>query len=462
MLKKISSILLMALLLSQVCLAQEIKIESNNALFRTGGVYEGEVELSPVADESYFEGFYSGVPFHEYVALYVTEYVAAYDELPEVIDGIASYGITESTLKDYYFDATVRHPELLLKTACSASLNQQGIIVEISPRFLVGSVSEMKIAQKEIEDGIKEYVDFASDYDTPLEKLLAIHDKMVENCVYDERVMSDDPSVVAQAPDSVYHAIGVFRDKFAVCQGYSQATYAICKELGIEADFCVSNDINHMWNFIKLGGKWYHYDMTNDDPVDEQGRAIHTFFMVSDGGLEPSAHGNSWRRYDGGELYTCNDTTYESDHLFNLSLYFKGYRGEDGFYHAYMGVSVPASEIDTVADIKSKDLYTGAVVVVPFVTEGIYTTTENGEQLQKKGTNLYMAEFTTRSIASAMPILKFRDTFTCMPVRASMADNSLYLRLLAVEAENLTVSDFTSFVLNSQNLTPYSTKKAWD
>ena len=65
---------------------------------------------------------------------------------------------------------------------------------------------------------------------------------------------------------------------------------------------------NHTWNRIKLGGKWYHVDVTWDDPVPDQlGYAIHTYFLVSDAFLSSTDDGKrphyGWKGY--GDDIAC-------------------------------------------------------------------------------------------------------------------------------------------------------------
>ena len=55
----------------------------------------------------------------------------------------------------------------------------------------------------------------------------------------------------------------------AVCDGYAYAFQKIMKHLHIPCRFVVgrSGKIGHGWNMVKLEGKWYHIDVTFDDPI---------------------------------------------------------------------------------------------------------------------------------------------------------------------------------------------------
>ena len=49
--------------------------------------------------------------------------------------------------------------------------------------------------------------------------------------------------------------------------------------------------MNHIWNLIKIDGKWYHVDVTWDDPImDKPGRVKHDNFLRSDDGIKDTDH----------------------------------------------------------------------------------------------------------------------------------------------------------------------------
>lgn len=429
---------------------------------RTGGVsYEFEKLQEMPEDALALPNFFAEVPFGERLMASMEAYIEETGKLPAAID-VEGEGITLENLDDTYYSYVLRNPQLLLHTAIRYyDPEGDGVIEAFAPVFMVNDVDEFYEARQAMYSGMQEYLALAAEYEDPVEKLLALHDKMVELCVYDSRVMSSDPAVQAQAPKTVYHALGVFRDKFAVCQGYSQAFYMLGKEIGIEIDLCESDEANHMWNYVKLDDKWYYMDMTNDDPDDAQGRAAHTFFLFSENKLIPIAHGTDYERVGGGISPVCNDTKYDTDHFFNLPIAFKGYREADGKYHARVDFKSNAGGFETVLEFRSDTLYTGPVLLAPIVVEGNYTTTENGQQVQKRAINLYMVEYPLRSVGATFPVIRFGNRYSPLPERASMNKNTVYMRLLLVDVEDIDLSLFTSYLFGINTLTPYSTKNNW-
>ena len=437
---------------------EEAFIEPRSPLI--GVAYE-EITAIPVAGaEENSISFFNNLPFDEYIAQGILES----EDLPTEIPVPSHYNIKRESLEDVYYDAIMRHPEALLKIGGSCECDpESGFVSSIFPKYLVANKAEADTARQQMAEEVEKYKSLANKYDTDLEKLLVIHDKMVADCDYDVRVLKAE--TINDAPDSVYYALGVFQDRLAVCQGYSQALYMIAKELGIELDFCVSNEIDHMWNYVKLDGKWYHMDMTNDDPVVKDGdnlspsediRARHTYFLVSDGGLSPTAHGTSWRRYGGGESYICSDTKYESDHLFNMMIPFTASRADDGYFHVSAGFGqIPV-------DFKSKSLYTGAVVASPCIIKESYTVTENGVETEKERTNLYLAQYATKNVPKLLPIVRWgNNEIQVSTVQKALQKNGGLLQLVSPAITEEQIESFSTFLLDSVKLTPYATKATW-
>ena len=92
-------------------------------------------------------------------------------------------------------------------------------------------------------------------------KALRLHDFIVRNCEYDlEVAKSKDISPLAR---SAYSAL--VRHK-AVCEGYSIAYRHLLNMADIPNVVLDSKEMNHSWNYVQINGKWYHVDVTFDDP----------------------------------------------------------------------------------------------------------------------------------------------------------------------------------------------------
>lgn len=99
------------------------------------------------------------------------------------------------------------------------------------------------------------------------------HDTIIENCTYD------------LSTEFCGTAYGALVEGRALCQGYSYAFGYLCNLVGIENTYVTGYaGEEHMWNMVKINGRWYHVDVTWDDPTMSGGEEYVTYdyFCVSD------------------------------------------------------------------------------------------------------------------------------------------------------------------------------------
>lgn len=140
-----------------------------------------------------------------------------------------------------------------------------------------------------------------------LEKALAVHEHFVRNYEYDLTY-------------SIYDFEELFVEKTGVCQSYADGyTYIMNECLGIECYTLSSYDMNHAWNVIKIDGKWYHVDVTWDDPLwvgsgDWFGATRHEYFLLSSKAIRDEEHGHDtydWVVWALEDLPQMNSTKYD-------------------------------------------------------------------------------------------------------------------------------------------------------
>lgn len=107
------------------------------------------------------------------------------------------------------------------------------------------------------------------------DKIKTIHDYIINNTKYDE--LRVENNISKYSSDTAY---GPLFEGFGICNGYSDLMKIFLHELGIESIKIASE--NHIWNLVKLDNKWYHLDLTWDDPVLENGKDIidYNYFMI--------------------------------------------------------------------------------------------------------------------------------------------------------------------------------------
>ena len=125
-----------------------------------------------------------------------------------------------------------------------------------------------------------------------VEKALRLHDFLVHICDYDHVAKeTNDQSSLAR---TVYSAL--VRRK-AVCEGYAMAYRYLLNAAGIVSDVAVSVSTSHIWNYVRIYGKWYHVDVTYDNAFgvgspSKGSNVCHHHFLMSDLKAKATGHSN--------------------------------------------------------------------------------------------------------------------------------------------------------------------------
>lgn len=119
------------------------------------------------------------------------------------------------------------------------------------------------------------------------EKVKAVHDYVVSNVAYD--------TTYSQANNAPYFALTKGK---TLCNGYAMLVYKMLEELDIPVRLISgkAGGDSHAWNLVQLDGKWYHLDVTWDDPTpDKKGQVTYDYYLLADDEIRQS---HSWK--DGG------------------------------------------------------------------------------------------------------------------------------------------------------------------
>lgn len=207
--------------------------------------------------------------------------ISAWENYKDSCD-VSSYGITVDEMGSIYFETLNTHPEYFYVAGkCSYSYNpSNNIVIKVTITYAVNKNTAM--AQKADYDRVVAKVKSNARASwSDMEKALYVNDYLARNCEYDETLKK-------------HTAYDVLVGKTAVCQGYALAFLDLTRELGVSCEMVTSDSVNHAWNMVNIGGKYYHVDVTWNDPVtDLLGRARHIYFMKSTSYFKGSTGGKS-------------------------------------------------------------------------------------------------------------------------------------------------------------------------
>gem|GEM_PF-2908199 len=131
---------------------------------------------------------------------------------------------------------------------------------------------------------------------TDRQKAMALHEWVAGNVTYDYDLKKR----------TVYDALV---DRVSVCQGYADVYALLCAWAGLECGF--ESGGNHMWNRVKIDGKWYCVDCTWDENIKTTPSGIPKEYLLKSDAYICGVGGHT---YSGERL--CTDTSYDGDGVF--------------------------------------------------------------------------------------------------------------------------------------------------
>ena len=112
------------------------------------------------------------------------------------------------------------------------------------------------------------------------EKIKIIHDYIIDNAEYD-KLKYENKNDATYKSNTAY---GVLVQGYGTCNGYADAMAIFLDKLNI-INYKISNS-EHIWNIVYLDGKWYHLDLTWDDPISDVNINRDTYFLITTSELE--------------------------------------------------------------------------------------------------------------------------------------------------------------------------------
>lgn len=161
----------------------------------------------------------------------------------------------EFGVKGYQLDEEILNSLLKLRNGCTSELYANVSVKNTSKGSIVkANTKKWDIFENsaELDAEIDKLISEANKFTSIRDKLGYINDKIAETCKYD---YNQENELRGSAQEALV-------DKLAVCSGFTDAVFEICKKLGIPCLKLSSSQIIHAYNLIYIEGQWYFWDLT--------------------------------------------------------------------------------------------------------------------------------------------------------------------------------------------------------
>ena len=149
---------------------------------------------------------------------------------------------------EYIREVISEHPEELGKYIPTL-YEREGTLSYV--QFTYDKKTEWKT--KKTMEAVRKICDKARKENTKAKQIMSVVKQISDKCVYDKEV------------NDCESAYGCLIKGRAKCTGYAQSMQLCMKELDIPTRYVVNGRTDHIWNQIKIDGKWINIDVTNID-----------------------------------------------------------------------------------------------------------------------------------------------------------------------------------------------------
>ena len=192
----------------------------------------------------------------------LTDVMSNSDEYVIATIDISEYTLTETDVIETFFSFKNDHP-IFYYISNTVWFDGNNNCVYITTDADYKLASSRTTYNSAVISNMQSFASEVSSLSTIQEKVVAVHDKIVDNMYY-EYDEDGNPSKEAYA----HNVLGALMKGKGVCESYARTFQLVMNILDVENYIItgVSNDENHAWNMIKLDdGKYYYVDCTWDD-----------------------------------------------------------------------------------------------------------------------------------------------------------------------------------------------------
>ena len=250
---------------------------------------------------------------------------------------VKSFGLTKDEIHEIFGGMLKSEPELFFVKNTWQIASISGKVTKIYPRYNM-TKSEYAAAKKVYDSKLNAIVALLPRGLDDFGKAAFFHDYICQNFAYDTTYTN-------------YDVYSMLRDGKGVCEAYTLLYVALLSKVSVPAVSVSSTEINHAWNEVMIGGKWYETDLTWDDPTpDTFGKAKHTYFLCSKAKFDSDGkHGTTYSL-----SFPCTDKKYDSAEWRGENTAFGFADGNVYFLKDYEIKKLSGTSASTVYTISSK------------------------------------------------------------------------------------------------------------
>lgn len=252
------------------------------------------------------------------VRAFAADSSTAYDAICEGLENVrksinlSEYNLSETEFKNLFLDILYNTPSFFYVKKVYGYSVSGNKVVSLVPKYIM-EPQKIKNAVNDYNQKLDKIVSLLPIGLNDTEKALFFHDYICLNFEYDESLQ-------------VHDSYTLMTTGKGVCEAYAQLYDALLEKVNIESRAVISESMGHMWNAVKLGDKYYHVDITWDDPIpDRKGYVGHEYFLQSDRGIKSKGHDS----YSCSQA--CNDSRFDCADWKNCSSAF-GYADNSVFF----------------------------------------------------------------------------------------------------------------------------------
>ena len=182
---------------------------------------------------------------------------------------LSSYSLTQSAVAKILEYVRADYPQYFwLGNDYNMAALSGGKITKLLPTYTF-SGSALTEAKNKFDAAVNNLLKTVSGSWSDYDRELVIHDWLCQNVTYDG------------SSANAHNAYGALVERKAVCEGYARAFQYLLYQSGVPSLIVMgtSKGENHAWLMVKIGGSYYHVDVTWDD---QKTTTYHAYFNLSD------------------------------------------------------------------------------------------------------------------------------------------------------------------------------------